>query len=104
MANFLLKYLVHKKPSGEITKQNPLDTEDVNSDAILARADLLASETKLEEVRVLLEQVLESRIAEYAGPSIADRPLATAVPMGAFWMAIDTGYKWQSNGTEWIAR
>ena len=64
MANFLLGFLLHRKTGGNVTAANPLDTKDANTAAILARADLLASETKLEEVRLLLDNIAEAVMDE----------------------------------------
>lgn len=41
---------------------------------------------------------------EYYGATINERPLPTQVPVGAFYMAVDTAEIWQSNGTEWVVR
>ena len=57
MANFILNWLLHRKTGGNITSENPLDTKDANTAEILARANLLASEGKLEEARVLLNTI-----------------------------------------------
>lgn len=39
---------------------------------------------------------------EYYGATIATRPAANAVPVGAVYMAINTQEMWQSNGVDWV--
>ena len=41
-------------------------------------------------------------IMEYYGATVAQRPEATEVPVGAAYMAVNTGDVWQSNGFEWV--
>lgn len=102
----------------------------------------VATETKLEEARALLESVagkdfatqatlaqvkselelvkaelaaikanqlsgdqkvqLSGNIMEIYGATVADRPPANSVPIGATYMAVNTQEVWQSNGIEWV--
>ena len=39
---------------------------------------------------------------ELFGADDADRPAADTVPVGATYMAVNTGKIWQSNGTSWV--
>ena len=45
---------------------------------------------------------LSGTIMEYYGATVAQRPEATEVPVGATYMAVNTGDVWQSNGTDWV--
>jgi len=35
-------------------------------------------------------------------PTVEERPAANSVPVGAVFMAVNTGEIWQSNGTDWV--
>lgn len=39
---------------------------------------------------------------KYYGATIADRPEASTVPIGAVYMAVQTQAVWQSDGTNWV--
>lgn len=39
---------------------------------------------------------------EYYGATVADRPAADAVRLGAVYMAVQTQEIWQSDGTNWV--
>lgn len=52
----------------------------------------------------LLEAIKNAVQMEFYGATMADRPLATAVPVGAYYTAVDTDEMWQSNGTEWVVK
>lgn len=39
---------------------------------------------------------------EFFGATIDQRPSATEAPVGATYMAVNTGEVWQSNGFEWV--
>lgn len=39
---------------------------------------------------------------ELFGATVADRPVANAVPVGATYTAVNTQEKWQSNGIDWV--
>jgi len=39
---------------------------------------------------------------EYYGATVADRPAANTVPVGAVYMAVNSGEVWQSNGISWV--
>ena len=39
---------------------------------------------------------------EYYGATVAQRPAANSVPVGAYFMAVQTQEIWQSDGTDWV--
>lgn len=43
----------------------------------------------------------ENTKMEHYGRAVSNRPVVSAVPVGAIYMAIDTQEVWQSNGLEW---
>src|SRR5690606_36983387 len=45
---------------------------------------------------------LTGSLMEIYGPTEAERPAANTVPVGAVYMAVNTGEIWQSNGTDWV--
>lgn len=45
---------------------------------------------------------LTGSLMEYYGATVADRPDANEVLVGAIFMAVDTQEMWQSNGTTWV--
>jgi hypothetical protein len=47
---------------------------------------------------------INGSLMERFGATVASRPLASAVPVGCFYMAVNTGDVWQSNGTDWVVR
>jgi len=49
-----------------------------------------------------LKVTLSGTIMEHYGATVAQRPEATEVPVGAAYMAVNTGDVWQSNGFEWV--
>lgn len=49
-----------------------------------------------------LKVTLSGTIMELYGATVAQRPEATEVPVGAAYMAVNTGDVWQSNGFEWV--
>ena len=49
-----------------------------------------------------LKVSLSGNIMEHYGPTIDQRPTPDSVPVGAAYMAINTGDVWQSNGFEWV--
>lgn len=81
-----------------------------------------APNTLLERMKQLQEQVNELndkidaltdenqnlKVAQYGtnmevyGATVAQRPPANSVPVGAIYMAVNTGDVWQSNGTDWV--
>ena len=56
--------------------------------------------------RLPVEATLSGRLPpsamEIYGPTAAQRPPANSVPVGAVYMAVNTGEIWQSNGTNWV--
>ena len=50
----------------------------------------------------LVPVTLSGNIMEHYGATVAQRPEATEVPVGAAYMAVNTGDVWQSNGFEWV--
>jgi len=80
-----------------------------------------ATDAKLEQVKSELELVkselqtikanqlsgdqkvqLSGNIMEIYGATVDQRPDPTTVPVGAGYMAVNTGDVWQSNGFEWV--
>lgn len=52
--------------------------------------------------RQLGRVTLSGHAMELFGPTAAQRPAANSVPVGAVYMAVNTGEIWQSNGTDWV--
>lgn len=158
MATIKLGNLYHESTTEPNSVTNPVNVKDINSASMKSRLDLLATESKLEQVRVLLAGVateakleqarvllntistkdfatqttlaavlaklgqleteiqavktnqlsgdqkvtLSGTIMEHYGATVAQRPEATEVPVGAAYMAVNTGDVWQSNGFEWV--
>ena len=49
-----------------------------------------------------LKVAQSGNIMEHYGATVAQRPEANEVPVGAGYMAVNTGEVWQSNGFEWV--
>ena len=47
-------------------------------------------------------QMPSINVMEYYGATVATRPNANAVPVGAVFMAVDSAEIWQSNGASWV--
>lgn len=45
---------------------------------------------------------LSGTIMEIYGATIANRPNANSVPIGATYMAVNSQEVWQSNGADWV--
>ena len=45
---------------------------------------------------------LKGSLMEVYKPTVEERPAANSVPVGAVFMAVNTGEIWQSNGTDWV--
>ena len=45
---------------------------------------------------------LKGSLMEIYKPTVEERPAANSVPVGACFMAVNTGEIWQSNGTDWV--
>jgi len=43
-------------------------------------------------------------LMELYGATVDNRPAADSVPVGACFMAVNTGQVWQSNGSDWVVR
>lgn len=52
--------------------------------------------------RLPVDAQLSGSLMELYGATIADRPLVTAVPVGATFTAVTTQMSWQSDGTNWV--
>jgi hypothetical protein len=77
-------------------------------------ADLKAVRSELVIVKNELQTIKENQLSgdqkvqlsgsnmELFGADDADRPAADTVPVGATYMAVNTGKIWQSNGTSWV--
>lgn len=86
-----------------------LNAKDFATDTTLAsvKAELELVKAELEAIKA--NQIsgdqkvqLSGNIMEYYGATVAQRPEATEVPVGAAYMAVNTGDVWQSNGFEWV--
>ena len=65
--------------------------------------DAVATDNKLkvnEDGSVPVE--LTGSLMEIYKPTVEERPAANSVPVGACFMAVNTGEVWQSNGTDWV--
>jgi hypothetical protein len=74
--------------------------EDLKSELILVKSEL--ANIKANQLSGDQKVTLSGNIMEYYGATVAQRPEATEVPVGAAYMAVDTGDVWQSNGFEWV--
>jgi len=45
---------------------------------------------------------LTGSLMEIYKATVDERPAANSVPVGACFMAVNTGEIWQSNGTDWV--
>lgn len=66
-----------------------------------------ATQTTLAQIKAALTDgtqkvTVNSSAMEYYGATIATRPAANAVPVGAVYMAVNTQEMWQSNGVDWV--
>jgi hypothetical protein len=66
---------------------------DLESELVTIKANQLSGDQKVQ---------LSGNIMEYYGATVEQRPEATEVPVGAAYMAVNTGDVWQSNGFEWV--
>ena len=57
MAVIKLGQMIHKSAVGPVTSANPLDTEDVNSMAILTALGLVSTESTLLQVKTAVESL-----------------------------------------------
>lgn len=76
------------------------DVETIKDDLALVKADLATMKTILTDGTQKVAQ--SGNIMEHYGATVAQRPEATEVPVGAAYMAVNTGDVWQSNGFEWV--
>jgi hypothetical protein len=74
--------------------------EDLKSELILVKSEL--ANIKANQLSGDQKVTLSGNIMEYYGATVAQRPEATEVPVGAAYMAVNTGDVWQSNGFEWV--
>jgi hypothetical protein len=86
----------------------------INTKDFATQTTLAATLTKLGQLETELATIkanqlsgdqkvtLSGNIMEYYGATVAQRPEATEVPVGAAYMAVNTGDVWQSNGFEWV--
>ena len=84
------------------SKQDALNiaVEDLKSELILVKSEL--ANIKANQISGDQKVQLSGTIMEYYGATVAQRPEATEVPVGAAYMAVNTGDVWQSNGFEWV--
>ena len=76
------------------------ELEEVTSELELVKAELQA--IKANQLSGNQKVTLSGAIMEHYGATVAQRPEATEVPVGAAYMAVNTGDVWQSNGFEWV--
>jgi len=69
---------------------------------VLAALSTLAGTVDDGAQKVTLTGQLPPSAMEIYGPTVAQRPAANSVPVGAVYMAVNTGEIWQSNGTNWV--
>lgn len=50
----------------------------------------------------IYDATLSSSNMELYGATVASRPAANAVPVGATFVIVGTENGWQSNGTDWV--
>jgi len=72
----------------------------VKSELELVKAELAA--IKANQLSGDQKVQLSGTIMELYGATVADRPPANSVPIGATYMAVNTQEVWQSNGIEWV--
>jgi hypothetical protein len=84
------------------SKQDALNiaVEDLKSELILVKSEL--ANIKANQLSGDQKVTLSGNIMEYYGATVEQRPEATEVPVGAAYMAVNTGDVWQSNGFEWV--
>lgn len=73
---------------------------EVQSELEVVKAELAA--IKAQQTDGSAKVTLSGNIMEIYGATVADRPPANSVPIGATYMAVNTGDVWQSNGFEWV--
>jgi len=56
--------------------------------------------SEVDEKRAMHVQLTGSNMEHY-GPTVNERPAASAVPIGAIYMAVQTQEIWRSDGTNW---
>lgn len=87
---------------------------NLNAKDFATQATLAAVKSELEVLKAELQAIkanqlsgeqkvtLSGNIMEIYGATVADRPPANSVPIGATYMAVNTQEVWQSNGIEWV--
>ena len=97
-------------PAGGSTEVNAprvkLDTEAQTAlDGVKTELELVKAELELVKANQLSgdqKVQLSGTIMEIYGATVDQRPDPTTVPVGAGYMAVNTGDVWQSNGFEWV--
>ncbi len=81
---------------------NIVDPETLGKEATLQilKAELAAIKSAQTDGSQKVQ--VSGTIMEHYGATVEQRPEATEVPVGAAYMAINTGDVWQSNGLEWV--
>lgn len=68
----------------------------------------IANQTTAAAILTALQGVLNvnlnGSLMELYGATVDNRPAADSVPVGACFMAVNTGQVWQSNGSDWVVR
>jgi hypothetical protein len=93
---------INTKDFATSSKQDALNVavEDLKSELILVKSEL--ANIKANQLSGDQKVTLSGNIMEYYGATVEQRPEATEVPVGAAYMAVNTGDVWQSNGFEWV--
>ena len=86
--------------SGVASRGSEQTLAQVKGELELVKAELQAM--KANQLSGDAKVQLSGNIMEYYGATVEQRPEATEVPVGAAYMAVNTGDVWQSNGFEWV--
>lgn len=68
---------------------------------VMAKADVAKPRVEVANDDAIPVQ-LSGTIMEIYGATIANRPNANSVPIGATYMAVNSQEVWQSNGADWV--
>lgn len=89
-------------PEGKLSVDASINVESVTAtDVTIKDPTDGANKMKVNADGSILSQLTGSLMQQY-GATVASRPAANAVPVGAYFMAVDTQDIWQSNGSSWV--
>lgn len=88
-------------------QSNPNNVSDDAAQAELVQIKTLLSgiESKIHTIQNGTQPAaveLKGSYMELYGATVAQRPAANSVPVGAYFMAVQTQEIWQSDGTNWV--